>query len=300
MQRAAWLYCALQNQLEKPVSIQTKLSAKTAAKKSAAKKSSAKTVIKAAVKAAPEKTAAVKTVAKKASAKAVPAKAAKSAVQAKPAAVVKKAPAKKAASAKKTAIVKAPAVKKLIVQAAVKPAAVKAPVKKAAAKKIVAKKVPAKKAAVKKVAAKKVPSKTPAPTALESALKVAAKRPASGLPKRSSKPIDPLKAVIMKAVEDLKAKDVMVLDVRARTTVTDELIIATGTSTRHVKSIADSVVKACKAFGIPPIGVEGEGSAEWVLVDLGDYVVHVFQAEMREFYALEKLWGSNTPIDNSL
>ncbi len=104
----------------------------------------------------------------------------------------------------------------------------------------------------------------------------------------------------MKAVEDLKAKDVIVLDVRSRTTVTDELIIATGTSTRHVKSIADSVVKACKAFGIPPIGVEGEGSAEWVLVDLGDYVVHVFQAEMREFYALEKLWGSNTPIDNSL
>jgi ribosome-associated protein len=300
MQRPAWLYCALENQLENAVSIQTKLSAKTATKTTAAKKRPAKTAIKAAVKAEPVKSAAVKAVVKKA-----PAHAAKPAVQAKPVAAVKK-----VLAAKKTTSAKTPAVKNLIVEVAVKPAAVKTPAKKAAPKKIVATKVPAKKAVVKKVAAKKVAakkvvvkkgaSKTPAPTALESALKVAAKQSASGLPKRSSKPIDPLKAVIMKAVEDLKAKDVMVLDVRARTTVTDELIIATGTSTRHVKSIADSVVKACKAFGIPPIGVEGEGSAEWVLVDLGDYVVHVFQAEMREFYALEKLWGGNTPIDNSL
>lgn len=292
------------------MSIQTKLSAKTTAKKPAAKKSLGKTVINAAVKAAPVKSAAVKAVMKKA-----PAKAAKSALQTKPVGAVKK-----VLAAKRATSVKAPAVKKLIVEVAVKPAAVKAPAKQAAAKERVAKKapakqVPAKKAAVKKVAVKQVAakkvvakklaikkgaSKAPAPTALESALKVAAKQSASGLPKRSTKPIDPLKAVIMKAVEDLKAKDVMVLDVRARTTVTDELIIATGTSTRHVKSIADSVVKACKAFGIPPIGVEGEGSAEWVLVDLGDYVVHVFQAEMREFYALEKLWGGNTPIDNSL
>lgn len=209
-------------------------------------------------------------------------------------------PAKKASAA----VENAPVAKIVAVKAA--------PVKKAAVKKTAAKKSITKKASAKLVSAKSVSSKKPTLkptlkpalkttlTALESALKVAAKRPASGLPKRSSKPIDPLKAVIMKAVEDLKAKDVIVLDVRSRTTVTDELIIATGTSTRHVKSIADSVVKAVKAFGIPPIGVEGEGSAEWVLVDLGDYVVHVFQAEMREFYALEKLWGSNTPIDNSL
>jgi len=281
------------------VSIQTKLSAKTIVKKPAVKKAPTKAAATVAVKAASVKSAAVKAVTKKVALKTAQPDA--PVEQAKPVAAVKKAPAKKAVATQKTANVKAKILKSTSVLAPAKETAVKeAPAKKATAKQAPAKKVAAKKVLAKKAVVKKAVSKAPAPTALESALKVAAKRPASGLPKRSSKPIDPLKAVIMKAVEDLKAKDVIVLDVRSRTTVTDELIIATGTSTRHVKSIADSVVKACKAFGIPPIGVEGEGSAEWVLVDLGDYVVHVFQAEMREFYALEKLWGSNSPIDSSL
>lgn len=265
----------------------TKAPSKSTAKKiPAAKQISASPPTKAAVKVAAKKVAAkkviIKPVAVKTLAKILAVKVvAKKTVAKKTLAAVEKLPTTKPASAKAAPITKSAA-------------------KKTAVTKVTAKPVVAKKSAAKKTAAKKSASAKPTMTALESALKVAAKRPASGLPKRSSKPVDPLKAVIMKAVEDLKAKDVIVLDVRSRTTVTDELIIATGTSTRHVKSIADSVVKACKAFGIPPIGVEGEGSAEWVLVDLGDYVVHVFQAEMREFYALEKLWGSNTPIDNSL
>ena len=92
------------------------------------------------------------------------------------------------------------------------------------------------------------------------------------------------------AVEDLKAKDVIQIDVRGKTSVCDYLVIASGTSTRHVKSIADEVVRQSKKLDCQPLGVEGEREAEWVLVDLGDVVVHVMLPRVREFYALERLW----------
>ena len=92
------------------------------------------------------------------------------------------------------------------------------------------------------------------------------------------------------AVEDLKAKDVVEIDVRDKTSVCDFLVIASGTSTRHVKSIADEVVRKVKDLDVMPLGVEGEREAEWVLVDLGDVVVHVMLPRVREFYALERLW----------
>ncbi|TWI10615.1 ribosome silencing factor [Aerolutibacter ruishenii] len=92
------------------------------------------------------------------------------------------------------------------------------------------------------------------------------------------------------AVENLKAKDVVEIDVRGKSTVTDHLVIASGTSTRHVKSIADEVVRFAKQLDVMPLGVEGEREAEWVLVDLGDVVVHVMLPRVREFYALERLW----------
>lgn len=93
------------------------------------------------------------------------------------------------------------------------------------------------------------------------------------------------------ALEELKARDVKEIDVRGKTGITDWMVIASGTSTRHVKSIADEVQRFAKRIGIPPIGVEGEREAEWVLVDLGDVVVHVMLPRTRELYALERLWG---------
>jgi ribosome-associated protein len=99
-----------------------------------------------------------------------------------------------------------------------------------------------------------------------------------------------LKQIALQALEDLKGLDIAEYDVRGMTTVTDVMIIASGTSDRHVKSLADAVVIACKKAGMAPLGVEGEREGEWVLVDLGDAVVHVMQPRIREFYALEKLW----------
>jgi ribosome-associated protein len=96
--------------------------------------------------------------------------------------------------------------------------------------------------------------------------------------------------VVARALDDLKADAINVLDVRHLTTVTDTMIVASGRSDRHVRSIGSAVVEQCKKAGFRPIGVEGVRSGEWVLVDLGDLVVHVMLPRVREFYNLEKLW----------
>jgi len=99
-----------------------------------------------------------------------------------------------------------------------------------------------------------------------------------------------LRKSVIAALEDLKAKDIREIDVRGKTSIADLLVIASGTSARHVKSIADEVVKFAKKAGVMPLGVEGEQEAEWVLVDLGDVIVHVMLPRIREFYGLERLW----------
>ena len=114
-------------------------------------------------------------------------------------------------------------------------------------------------------------------------------------------PVEVLLASVRAAVEEIKAKDVVEIDVRGKTSVADHLVIASGTSTRHVKSIADEVIKFAKKLGAMPLGVEGEREAEWVLVDLGDVIVHVMLPRVREFYALERLWtvGDQHPDDGA-
>jgi ribosome-associated protein len=99
-----------------------------------------------------------------------------------------------------------------------------------------------------------------------------------------------LRQRVVAALEDLKAKDVREIDVRGKTSIADILFIASGTSARHVTSIADEVIKFAKEAGVMPLGVEGQTEAEWVLVDLGDIIVHVMMPRIREFYGLERLW----------
>jgi ribosome silencing factor RsfS/YbeB/iojap len=110
-------------------------------------------------------------------------------------------------------------------------------------------------------------------------------------------PADRLRSIVLAALDDLKARDIREVDVRDKSSVTDLLVVASGTSSRHVKSIADEVVRQAKQAGLPPIGVEGQREAEWVLVDLGDVVVHVMLPRTREFYGLERLWtvGDQAP-----
>ncbi len=101
---------------------------------------------------------------------------------------------------------------------------------------------------------------------------------------------DDLLTQVRAATEELKAKDTVEIDVRGKTSVCDYMVVVSGTSSRHVKSIADEVVKYAKRLDVQPLGVEGEREAEWVLVDLGDVVVHVMLPRVREFYAIERLW----------
>lgn len=102
---------------------------------------------------------------------------------------------------------------------------------------------------------------------------------------------DRLLEIVLAALDDLKAVDVKVLDVREQTSITDRMVIASGTSSRHVKALANNVSQKAKEAGFPPLGVEGEQGAEWVLIDMGDVVTHVMMPEIRDFYALEKLWS---------
>lgn len=100
-----------------------------------------------------------------------------------------------------------------------------------------------------------------------------------------------LDQVVAKALDDMKAVNVQVIDVRKLSDVFDTLVVASGTSDRHVRSIAERVVEKAKAAGFRPLGVEGQKTGEWVLVDLRDVVVHVMLPRVRELYGLEKLWA---------
>lgn len=101
------------------------------------------------------------------------------------------------------------------------------------------------------------------------------------------------------ALDDMKARDVKIIDVRKLTTVTDYMIIASGTSDRHVRSIAGRLVERATEAGCKPLGTEGEDAGEWVLVDLQDVIVHVMLGKVRDLYKLENLWDMHAPAAES-
>lgn len=125
----------------------------------------------------------------------------------------------------------------------------------------------------------------PRPTARKSAAKSSARTTT-----RKTRTVPPALRIVEAALADMKAADIRVLDVRGVSDVADFMVIASGTSDRHLRSIADRVVQMAKAAGHRPLGVEGEQQGEWVLVDLPDVMVHVMLPRTREFYQLEHLW----------
>ncbi len=102
--------------------------------------------------------------------------------------------------------------------------------------------------------------------------------------------IEQLRELVHSALEDMKARDITELDVRGKSSVTDYMVIASGTSKRHVMSVAQDVLEKVKEAGMLPVGTEGQGVGDWILVDLGDIVVHVMMPDARSFYDLERLW----------
>lgn len=133
---------------------------------------------------------------------------------------------------------------------------------------------------------KKLASNGPAPAKKKAAVQAAKKKSAAPA---AAKPMA-VTRVVENALDEMKAVNVKVLEVKKLTDITDTMIIASGNSDRHVRSIADRIVEHAKKAGFRPMGVEGERDGEWVLVDLQDVIVHIMLPKVREFYRLESLW----------
>lgn len=109
--------------------------------------------------------------------------------------------------------------------------------------------------------------------------------------------LDQLRQLVLDTLDDMKARDVRVIDVRGKTVITDYMIIASGTSDRHVKAIAETIAFRAKDAGEPPLGTEGVNEGEWALIDLNGVVVHVMLPRVRDFYNLERLWSAPLPLN---
>jgi ribosome-associated protein len=147
-------------------------------------------------------------------------------------------------------------------------------------------------AGAKSAAPRRPATRAKAPARGSAPRKAATTKPAHSKATKAARTRTPptLQQVVLDALAELKALDVRAMDVRGITDITDVMVVASGTSDRHVKSIADRVLQRCKEAGFRPFGMEGERDGEWVLLDLQDLVLHVMLPRVREFYALEKLW----------
>ncbi len=268
-----------------------KKTAKKAVKKAIAKKPAAKAVAKKAIKKVAPKKALKKAVPKKTAKTLVKKAAPKKAVKAVPKKAIKKAAPKKAVKKAVKVAAKKVAAKKIVAKKIAKKAAPnkivkKTAVKKAPVKKVVAKKVTAKKAVAKKSGIKKPALKKPA------IIKVAAP-----VGPRYAGPDWPLMNVILDSMDDSKAEQVIAINLEGRSSMADGMVIASGRANRHVAAIADHLVTKLKATGQKDIRVEGLDQSDWVLVDAGNVIVHIFRPEVRSFYNLEKLWSEHAPIE---
>ena len=104
-----------------------------------------------------------------------------------------------------------------------------------------------------------------------------------------------LKKVVITAIEDLKGEKIVQLDVKGKTSFTDYMVVVTGTSDRHLRSLCDYIAEKVKEQGFRPLGIEGDLGSDWILLDLGDVIVHAMTAQAREYYQLEKLWSVDQP-----
>jgi ribosome-associated protein len=111
--------------------------------------------------------------------------------------------------------------------------------------------------------------------------------------------LEQLKELVVETLNDMKARDVVVMDVRGKTAVTDYMIVASGTSDRHVKAVAETVAYRAKEAGEPPLGTEGVAEGEWALVDLNGVVLHVMLPKVRDFYNLERLWSAPALVSDA-
>jgi ribosome-associated protein len=106
-----------------------------------------------------------------------------------------------------------------------------------------------------------------------------------------------LLSIVLQALDDAKAEDVVTIDLKGKTSIGDHMIVASGRSQRHVGAVADQLVKTLKDQGFGRARVEGVPQCDWVLIDTGDIVVHIFRPEVREFYNLEKMWSADRPVE---
>lgn len=108
-----------------------------------------------------------------------------------------------------------------------------------------------------------------------------------------------LKALVIDALDDIKGQDIVALDVQKQTDIADHMVVASGNTSRQIKALVDNVLQKAKAEGVQVLGVEGEESGEWILVDLADVIVHVMLPAVREFYDLERLWSVSPSDENA-